>query len=650
MPPRLVGSFFVVLLTMATAMAGGDDWRPIDLSDPTLKKPVVETDADAEAIFWDVQLDDSSKDLIFSHYVRIKVFTERGRALESKIDITYSGNFRVESIAGRTIKPDGSIIELKKEDIFDRTIVKFSGVKVKAKSFALPGVEPGAIVEYRWHEVRPGRAAHYVRLPFQREIPVRTMTYRFKPSSQIIGEMRQALFHMPPTKLVKDENGFYSATMTDVSAFREEPHMPPQDEVRPWMLVYYSRGGKEFEKDRFWQNLGKEVSDRFKANMKVSDEVRRTAAEAIGNASSPEEKLQRLFDYCRSKIKNVQSVTAEERSNRKENKSPAETLKRGIGDGLEIDLLFAALVTATGSNARVALSADRSDIFFNPSFPDSYFLSVISIAVKLGEEWRFFDPGSTYVPYGMLRWQEEGEDTLVADPGNPIFVSTPVSPAEKSKQLRRAKLRLTEDGTLEGDVRVEYSGHLAVERKERNENDSAVQREQTLRDELKRQMSTAELSDIHFENVTDPDKPFVSSYHVRVPGYAERTGKRIFLQPAFLQHGVGVLFPANDRHYDIYFNYSWSEEDEVAVELPEGYAPEGLDDIQPSNMGMSSQYKAAVSIRKDGRAIEYRRSFSFGETTFFPISQYEKLKDYFELLHRQDSYTITLKQQAAPAN
>jgi hypothetical protein len=46
-------------------------------------------------------------------------------------------------------------------------------------------------------------------------------------------------------------------------------------------------------------------------------------------------------------------------------------------------------------------------------------------------------------------------------------------------------------------------------------------------------MSTAELSDIRIENVTDPVKPFVYAYHVRVPGYAQRTGKRLFLQPAF---------------------------------------------------------------------------------------------------------------------
>ena len=55
---------------------------------------------------------------------------------------------------------------------------------------------------------------------------------------------------------------------------------------------------------------------------------------------------------------------------------------------------------------------------------------------------------------------------------------------------------------------------------------------------IKAQMSTAELSDIRIENVTDPVKPFIYAFHVKVPGYAQRTGKRLFLQPAFFQRGL----------------------------------------------------------------------------------------------------------------
>ncbi len=169
-------------LAWPAAVFAGDDWRPVDPADLALKAPVVEKDADAEALFWEVRIDDDPEgDLIFSHYIRIKVFTERGRESQSKIDIPFGkifgGNIRLQNISARTIKPDGSVIELKKGDVFERTLVKSSGLKVKVKSFALPGLEPGCIIEYRWQEVRMDQSANYVTLDFQREIPVQRVKY-----------------------------------------------------------------------------------------------------------------------------------------------------------------------------------------------------------------------------------------------------------------------------------------------------------------------------------------------------------------------------------------------------------------------------------------------------------------------------------------
>ena len=642
----------LVYFLPASALAGGDEWKPIDPADLALKAAVVEKDADAEAIFWEVKLDDSTEDLIFSHYVRIKVFTDRGRESQSKIDIQYYGSYQIKDIAARTIKPDGSIVELKKADIFERTIVKLSGAKVKAKSFAMPSVEPGSIIEYRWLEVRPGRSANYVRLQFQRDIPVQRITYHVKPSENIAGGMKIRYFHMPPIALGKEKDGFHSLTMTNVPAFHEEPRMPPEDQVRPWLLVYYSATDR-IDGEKFWQSLGKGAYDGLKSDTKVNDEVRQAATEAVGDATTPEEKLRRLYDYCRSRIKNVydpaSGMTAEDRAKRKENKSPSDTLKRGVGSGGEVNMLFVALATAAGFDARPALLSDRSDIFFTREFPDSYFLRAVDVAVKVGDQWRFFDPGSRYVPFGMLTWREEGIDALIADPKDPTFVKTPVTPPEKSRQRRTAKLRLSEDGTLEGDVTVEYTGHTAIERKRDSEDESPAQREQTVRDLMKERMSTAELTDIKIENVTDPSKSLVYQYHIHVPGYAQHTGKRIFLQPAFFEHGISPLFSGSERKNDIYFHYPWSEEDDVTFQLPEGYALDNPDAPAPFSAGRISQYTPKISVTSDGKNLAYQRSFFFGGggTIIFPVQSYNQLKGLFDELNKRDNHTITLKLAAS---
>ena len=656
--------FVLLLIAFAATSTLAGDWKPVDPAELALKAPVVEKDADAEAIFWEVRVDDNPEgDLIFNHYIRIKIFTERGREAQSRVDIVFGklfrSNIQIKDIAGRTIKPDGSIIELKKADIFERDIVRASGLKAKAKTFAMPGVEPGAIIEYRWREVRANQSAQYIRLQFQRDIPVQSVKYYIKPFPFEGLGMRAQTFHSPQdVKFSKEKDGFFSTTLTNMPAYREEPRMPPEDEVRAWTLLYYARDDK-FDTDKYWKEFGKQMYEAAKPFMKVNDEVKQATIAAIGDATTPEQKLDRIFEFCRTKIKNTSSpasgLSPEERAKLKDNKTPSDTLKRAMGTAPDIDLLFAAMATAAGLDARLSMSPDRSDVFFNPGSALSYFLEPAHIAVRVGDGWRFFNPGYPYITQGMLLWKEEGNPVLITDPKDPVFVKTPISGPEKSLVKRTADLKLSEDGTLEGDVRIEYTGHLAVERKEDNDEESATEREQSLRDMVKEQMSTAELSNIKVENATDSVKPFIYEYHVKVPGYAQRTGKRLFLQLAFFQHGIGPLFPTSGRKHPIYFHYPWSEQDEVTIDLPDGFALDNADAPAPFDAKALSKYDVKIMVTKDKKSLLYKRTFFFGggggmNSLYYEPDTYNSLKEYFDLLHKEDNHTITLKQGAATAS
>src|ERR1044071_4932825 len=116
---------FCFIVSAATPALAGENWKPVDPAELGLKAPAVEKEADAEAIFWEVYIDDSQPyELSLKNYVRIKVFNERGRDSQSKIELPYYGNYQIKDVAARVIKADGTIVELKKEDVFDRTVVK----------------------------------------------------------------------------------------------------------------------------------------------------------------------------------------------------------------------------------------------------------------------------------------------------------------------------------------------------------------------------------------------------------------------------------------------------------------------------------------------------------------------------------------------
>jgi hypothetical protein len=665
-PLRLVVLSLLVCLAAAPALAGGgsgDDWRPVDPAELALKTPVVEKDADAEALFWEARVADEIQEnietayprTVINHYIRVKVFTERGREAQSKIDIPFGNNVEIKEIAARTIKPDGTIVELAKKDIFERTIIKAGGAKVKAKSFAMPAVEPGAIIEYRWKEVRGNHLSLYDRYQFQRQIPVQMVKYYFKPLklegyyTGPLPQMSVRMFNGQFQPFQKEKDGFASTTMKNVPAFREEPHMPPEDQVRAWTLLYYSADVKKKPQD-YWREHGKSEYDVAKGMMKANDDVKKAAAQIVGDAATPEQKLERLYTYCQTKIKNIyddaNGMTAEERKNAKENKSPADTLKHGAGTAADIDLLFAAMASGAGFDARLARIGDRSRMFADFTFPNTYFVREFIVAVKVGDNWRFFEPSSAYCPFGMLPWRREGQQALILDSKEPVFVRTQLSTPEKSVEKRSATLALDADGTLEGDATIEYTGHLAMIKKEENDDDSQEQREASLRELIKAHLSTAEVTNIKIENVTDPAKPFVYRFHIRVPGYAERTGKRLFLQPAFFEKGEPTLFSASARKHQVYFHYTWQEEDDVTISLPPGFSLDSPDAPAPFKVSDVAAYGVKMQVLGKNEKLVFHRSWMFN-ALIFPQTSYAGVKQVFDMLHTGDSHTITFKQGTA---
>ena len=651
----LCSCLFVFVLAVSLHAA---DWSPVDPADLAAKSPQVEKDAHAEVILWEVRVSDESlggqPHSIFTHYLKTKIFDQRGAEMVSKVDIPFIGHVSISDIAGRTTQANGTVIELKKDAVFERMLVKISGLKLKAKSFVLPGVEPGAVVEYGWRERYEDQLANYTELQFQRDIPVQTVRYYLKPLSSpyFPYAMRTIGFHLPQGPgFVQAPYGFHSLTFTNMPAFHEEPNMPPEHEVRSWMLVFYAASNNTTA-EKYWKDHGREMYQDMKPRMKVDNEVKRTAAKVIEGATTPEDKLQHLFRYCRNSIKNVNDpgsgLSVEERSDRKSNKTPADTIRTGVGTGFDIDLLFSALATASGFEARFAKISDRSQFFFNPGMAQAYFMRAYEVAVQVNDHWQFFDPASTYVPFGMLRWQEEGTPALITDPKDPILTNTPLSEPAKSVSNRSGSFRLSDDGTLEGDVHLAYTGHAATNRRHEYQGEEEAHLQEQIRETLTEQYAGSEIVSIHLENAGDPDKPLIVSYHIKLPNYAQRTGKRLFVPLAFFQQNVPAKFSASERKYPVYFSYPWMESDKVDFEFPKGYQLDHAELPAPIPLQDVGSYKLSARFDTGQRKLFYTRELVFGNkgTILFPPESYPAVKKVFDLIHQADQHVLTLKQVA----
>src|ERR1035438_3502944 len=213
--PNLIRGCLLPVLLLATYCASAQPvtntvniaWDPITDAERQMRAPLVDKDAGVEALFWKVHVEDLLRgddvSRLLRHYVRLKVFDEKGKEKAATIDIEFSSKAAILDVAARTIKADGTIVEMKRDAVYQRDLIRAGGKKIKAKSFAVPGVEPGAIVEYRYTESLDHPNLLYARLQLQREYPVQRVTYYVKPLSREYTTYQMAVwpFNCKPSPL-----------------------------------------------------------------------------------------------------------------------------------------------------------------------------------------------------------------------------------------------------------------------------------------------------------------------------------------------------------------------------------------------------------------------------------------------------------------
>jgi Domain of Unknown Function with PDB structure (DUF3857) len=456
-----------LFLTFSLLSAFAQGWKPVNSADLAGKTPRLDQNADAELIFWDIFVLDEingpqGDSHVTTNYKRIKIYNDRGVEGQGKVTIPYAGGkSTISDVKGRTIKPNGTIVDLKGDQIFESVVAKFGRrTKVKSKTFSLPSVAPGDVVEYSWREVISEYIPRYVTQELQTEIPAWEVNYYVVPRPQeYLSEGERMFFYVmngasPGFQQVQyGSRAWNRATFTNIPAFRDEPNAPAEDDLKIWSLLYYSNNGTR-ELKKYWLDLARTMAGEFNKRVKVSNEVKALATAAVAGATTPEEKLAKLADYCRTQIKNMffetAGITAEDRNKYKPKElvTLTDTAKSKIGYPDEIRALFAGMAQSQGFEVRGVQAASANLANWRQDLLDRYLLRKELVAVKVGAEWRYFNVGDPYLPSGMGAWDEQGQFALLLDSKDPQLTQVPTSEPAQSTASRTAKLKLNDDGSL----------------------------------------------------------------------------------------------------------------------------------------------------------------------------------------------------------
>jgi len=551
----------------APMQVNADEWQPI--SPEELKMTSVPEAPGAPAVYLYRQVDRDDVDNHQYNYFRIKILTEEGRKYAT-VEIPFiNRNEDVHSIKARTIRPDGTIANFEGRPI-DKMIVKAKGIKYMAKVIVLPDVQVGSIIEYHYMNRFNERYVFDSHWIVSEELFTKHAKFSLKPSQYF--PMRLSWQGLPSGVAPKNERGVVRLETSDIAAFQTEDYMPPQNELKARVDFVYSEDS-EMQADKFWKKEGKKENDQVESFIGKRKAMEQAVAQIVSPSDTPEVKLQKIYARVQQ-LRNTGfavEMTEQEKKRQKEKaiKNVEDVWKSGSGNGAEITWLYLALVRAAGLEAYPVLVSRRNEYFFTPQMMDPHRLNDNVVLVKLNGKDTFYDPGTAYTPFGILPWPETAVQGLRLDKDGGTWVTTTVPDSSVSNIVRKADLRMTDQGGLEGKVTVTFSGLEALSMRLELRNEDETTRTKYIEDVVREFIPVG--IDVDLKNKPDwssSSPTLVGEFEIKVQGWVSAAGHRALIPVGLFGAPEKHVFEHAARVHPIYFDFPTGRIDDVTIELP----------------------------------------------------------------------------------
>jgi len=644
-------AIFALLLLISSPFAQASDWLPIAPEDLALKDNPAVPGSQAMILYRSISRDD----LLGSQqeYVRIKIFTEEGKRYADVNIPPFDREFTVSGVKGRTIHPDGSIVEFSGQ-VFEKVVERTHDVRYMAKSFTLPDVTPGSIIEYRytryWEALNPSTRVYYYfprsEWELQTDLFQRTAHFDFKPGKDDLFSYRMQAVHLPAdSKFVRDQvRHLVNLDLKDIPAFEYEPFMPPVFESQMRVLFFYSTDLRIPEGDEYWKGQGKKWYGSVEGFMDKKGAVANAVASATAPSDSPEVKLHKLYDY----VQGFENLSYEQRKsdkeakalNLRENKNVEDVLSSKMGHRNDLNRTFVALARAAGADATLIKVTERDEALLHREWPVFSQLGYEIAMVKLNGKSVYLDPGSPFCPFGILPWEDTGVSGLLFDKTMPTFVTTPMPDPTDAVIKRSANLKLADDGSISGEVVITFSGEDAFRHRLRARNEDEVARKKSMEEMLQNWIPMK--GDIELVEVNEwkaSEVPLIVKYKVSLPGYASQAGHRVLIPTTFFAGAYKNPFTATRRTTPIVMEYTYDRIDDVTIALPKSMQVESLPKGIADKNGVAD---LAVNYANENGNLHFTRDFQL-KGIVLEQKYYPAIKDYFQKVQAGTNEQAVLK-------
>jgi hypothetical protein len=600
---------------------------------------------------------------MFSYYTRLKVLTEKGKEY-ANVELPYVGGYlgtTIDSIAGRTIQPDGSIV-LFKDKPYDKLIVKTSGFKYQAKVFTLPAVQVGSIVEYRY---KLRMDDHFFMHPdwiLQGELYVRKAHYMWRPTNALLTsedgkttsasvawtpilpagvKVKQTELHTSLSQSSADPTVQLDLDVQDIAPLPKEEYMPPVESLSYRVMFYYTdvRTAKEF-----WEKEGKRWSKDRDKFIGPKDGVRSYANSLVAATDTQDQKARKLYDAVmlleNTDFSRTRTTTEDKAEGLKHLASTDDILARKRGEGDQLAELYVAMCRSVGLKAYLMGVADRSRRIFLPNFFDlnGQIDDYIAIVNVDGKDV-YFDPGRRYCAPEHLVWQHTMTGGIRQTDGGTMVTGTSSESFKSNVVARGADLKLDDTGIATGTVTLSYMGDDALRWRQEALKGDDTSLNEDLKAHLERLLPGG--MDVRITSVDGLAKAEGSlTIHYEVKGaIGSPTGKRLLVPADVFVANEKPRFTSEKREIAIDMHAPSATVDNVRITYPDSMVVESTP--APTKEIFDKNAAFITTVTPGANNILFHRNLTNGVSIYL-APEYAALRAFFTKVETKDQETLVL--------
>jgi len=561
--------------------------------------------------------------------------------------VFYDSDSKVSYLRGWSITGKGQEYEAK--DVMEQTVSSYEVYSdLKVKAVRVPGADVGTVVGFEFEQ----KERPYIfqdHWDFQTTVPVESSRYELHLAP---GWRFKADWVNHEEQKPKEEGGALVWQLGNLPRIEREPHRPPNEALSGHMVLTFLSDKNPSKSYRDWSEFGSWYTQLSSGVRDASAPLQQKVQE-LAPASMP--LLERIKVLAGFAQRDVRYVEIKIGVGGYRPHTAADIYNHRYGDCKDKATVLSSMLAQIGVKSYYMLVRTDRGIFTEKTPPMARFDHMI-LAISLPEasypkampamyqhpklgRLLIFDPTNEFVPFGQIpSYEQDNYGLLVGEQGGDL-IHLPLSKAEANGVTRNAKLTLTTDGAIHGEIEEIRSGFEAMRGRASLMHETEGDRKKLVERMLGRTVSNFEINGLEVVNADEIDKDLILRYKFSADHYAKSAGQLLLVRPHVVGELAGAWEVNKPRHYAYQFDAPFLDNDSVEITLPEGFKVDELPEPAKSSFPFG-QYVSKTE--NSGNILKYTRQYKM-DSTLVSMEQMDQLKKLFGQINSDEKNMAVLK-------